>query len=154
MSSGVLQRALPIAGAVGGFMLGGPAGAVAGMQLGSGAGSLFGGGQQPMAPGVTPEQGPMMPGQMRNPQTGAIEQGQPQMALLQGAPGNGAKAAMLKTAMMLGEMGKSQEARGLLERELAAQESDARARWMVNPQAAPSNMGSYGPNAGMAYLGR
>ncbi len=47
MSSGVLQRALPIAGAVGGFMLGGPAGAVAGMQLGSGAGSLFGGGQQP-----------------------------------------------------------------------------------------------------------
>jgi hypothetical protein len=92
---------------------------------------------------------------MRNPQTGAIEQGKPQMALLQGAPGNGAKAAQLLG--LIGDMDKQATARSLAERELAANELQARnsgAAWMVNPQAQVGAMGSYGPNAGMAYLGR
>jgi hypothetical protein len=151
--SGAVKTILPIAGAAAGFMLGGPAGATLGYGLGSAGGGLLGGSeQQPMQPGVIPEQGPMMPEQTRNPATGAI--GQPKMALPSAPGGDAAKAQRL--LMALGPM--LAQAEGLKDSELARKLAEERIRASQNPPPImPSGVSAggigMGPNAGFSYLG-
>lgn len=155
--SGAVKKILPIAGAAAGFFMGGgPAGAAAGYQLGSMAGGAMGGGdeQQPMQPGVIPEQGPMMPGQVRSPTTGAIEQGQPGMALPSAPGGDAAKAQRLM--MALGPMMAQSE--GLKDSEVVRRLREAQIQQMLNPPPImPSGVGAggigMGPPGGFAYLG-
>jgi hypothetical protein len=154
--SGAVKTILPIAGAAAGFFMGGgPAGAAAGYQLGSMAGGAIGGGdeQQPMQPGVTPQQGPMMPGQTRNPATGAIE-GQPRMALPSAPGGDAAKAQRL--IMALGPMLAQSE--GLKSGETSRRLDEAQIQRLLNPPPImPSGVSAggigMGPNAGFSYLG-
>lgn len=147
MSGGAISKVLPIAGAAAGLMIPG-LGPVAGMALGAAAGGLVGGNeQQPMQPGVIPEQGPMLPGQTRNPATGAIEQGMPQMVL---PPSNGGKAAQIMQSLsLIGEMQKSAKDRELTD----AQIQQALYRAPVMPRdVSAGGMGSYGPQGGMRYI--
>lgn len=152
--SGAVKTILPVAGAAAGFMLGGgPAGAALGYSLGSAGGGLLGGNeQQPMQPGVIPEQGPMMPGQVRNPATGAI--GQPEMALPSAPGGDAAKAQRM--LMALGPMLAQSE--GLKDSELARKLMEEKIRASQNPPPImPSGVSAggigMGPNAGFSYLG-
>jgi hypothetical protein len=153
--SGAVKTILPVAGAAAGFMLGGPAGATLGYGLGSAGGGLLGGNeqQQPMQPGVIPEQGPMMPGQVRNPATGAIE-GQPGMVLPSAPGGDAAKAQRLM--MALGPMLAQSE--GLKDSEVARRLLEERIRASQNPPPImPSGVSAggigMGPPTGFSYLG-
>jgi hypothetical protein len=163
--SGAVSKILPIAGAAAGFMMGGgPAGAMAGYQLGSAAGGLFGG-QQQAAPGQAQQVGGgavQAPGGMLLSGVPGMEKGA--MALPQGsaAPGGGAdKAKALQSALMtIGPMVEGSNAlqdrdlaRKKIEADMQNEAIQAQMRRLVMPSAQASNMGSYGPNTGMAYLG-
>ena len=153
--SGAAKVIAPIAGAAAGFFLGGgPAGALAGYQLGSGVGSMFGGqaapGQsQQVAPGVIQTPNGMLLSGVPGAEKGA-------MALPQAAaPGGGAdKAKALQSALMtIGPL--MDESRALEDRELLRRKAEMEMNTprLVMPTASAGNMGAYGPNAGMAYLG-
>jgi hypothetical protein len=94
----------------------------------------------------------MMPGQVRNPQTGSIEQ--PQMALPSAPGGDAAKAHRLM--MALGPM--LAQAEGLKDSETGRRLAEAQIQQILKPAPImPTGVGAggigMGPNAGFAYLG-
>jgi hypothetical protein len=164
MSSGFLQAALPIAGAVAGSFIPG-LGTAAGMALGSAVGGAAGGmmgGDQGAAPGQAQQ---VAPGVIQPSGSNMLLSGvpggdkgaaQPQMNLPNAPGGDSAKA--YRTMMALGPMLAGSE--GLKDSEMQRKLADARIQDLLNrapimPQggANPGGMGAYGPNVGMRYLG-